>query len=51
MFTFSVQEIHLAPSIVERDIGAYLIFVISFTQAAFSNSKFYTKTLKNVPEK
>ena len=42
MFTFSVQEIHLAPSIVERDIGAYLIFVISFTQAAFSNSKFYT---------
>ena len=38
---------------------AYLIFVISFTQATFFNSKFYTrkltkntpKTLKNVPEK
>ena len=30
---------------------AYLIFVISFTQAAFSNSKFYTQKLtKNTPK-
>ena len=35
--------------------GAYLIFVISFTQAGFFNPKFYTqkmiKNTKNVPEK
>ena len=32
-------------------VVAYLIFVISFTQAAFSNSKFYTQKLtKNTPK-
>ena len=35
-----------------QDYGSpYLIFVISFTQAAFSNSKFYTRNLtKNTPK-
>ena len=33
------------------DQCVYLIFVISFTQAAFSNSKFYTQKLtKNTPK-
>ena len=27
---------------VEDGVGSYFIFVISFTQAGFSNSKFYT---------
>ena len=47
------------PEEMVTNFEAYLIFVISFTQAAFFNSKFYTrkltkntpKTLKNVPEK
>ena len=33
------------------NVCTYLIFVISFTQAAFSNSKFYTQKLtKNTPK-
>ena len=37
--------------ILLEEVHAYLIFVISFTQAAFSNSKFYTRKLtKNTPK-
>ena len=39
------------PCIPKPIAGPYLIFVISFTQAAFSNSKFYTQKLtKNTPK-
>ena len=36
---------------VDDGVGAYLIFVISFTQAGFFNPKFYTqKMIKNTPK-
>ena len=43
----SKEELELCDSKEE----SYLIIVISFTQAAFSNSKFYTRKLtKNTPK-